>query len=366
MAGICAVSPTDRRLSAPIAVALLALLGTGLGACADQVVPAEGDAASWQMLAEDLDGALLSVWGSGADDVWFVGSDPGDGGGPYVVHYDGAGFERLDSGVDADLWWVYGDGQGDLWMSGSGGTILRYDTAAERFDAFATPSDAPIVFGVFPLPDGDVWAVGGAAGATPPGFVWRLEGETFVAVDDVPAAALEAGMLFKVWGRSADDLWVVGLGNVALHRTAAGWESHDVARRLFTVHGHANRAYAVGGFLGGYLTAIDGDAISDATPTGMPQMNGVWVAPDGSAVAVGVEGAIWRSDTAGAWHAEAETPETTRDYHAVYVDPSGAVWAVGGFVVSEPLHDGMLARFGAPIDAPAGADLAAPAGSQSN
>ena len=47
------------------------------------------DGRSWQVVHEDLDGALLSVWGTSASDVWAVGGDVGDGMGPLVIHFDG-------------------------------------------------------------------------------------------------------------------------------------------------------------------------------------------------------------------------------------------------------------------------------------
>ena len=52
---------------------------------------------SWQEVFSDLDGALLSIWGTGPDNVWTTGSDPGDGLGPYVLHYDGQGDNKSPS-----------------------------------------------------------------------------------------------------------------------------------------------------------------------------------------------------------------------------------------------------------------------------
>src|SRR6187397_326593 len=82
----------------------------------------EDEGPQWQMVYSELDGALLSVWGTAADDVWAVGSDPGDG--PYFLHYDGAAFERLPTGETGDLWWVTSDGE-TLWACGEGGLVLR-------------------------------------------------------------------------------------------------------------------------------------------------------------------------------------------------------------------------------------------------
>ena len=52
-----------------------------------------------------LPGALTSVWGTAADDVWAVGSDPGDGSGPMVLNFDGQRWFQLETGHSGDLWW---------------------------------------------------------------------------------------------------------------------------------------------------------------------------------------------------------------------------------------------------------------------
>ena len=58
-------------------------------------------------------------------------------------------------------------------------------------------------------------------------------------------------------------------------------------------------------------------------------MNGVFVPPDGRAVAVGFEGAIAlrRSDR---WELADSGLDNILDFHATWIDPDGGVWAVGG------------------------------------
>lgn len=320
---------------------LLLVLGVSLLAACDDDDGGEGGP-KWTLVLQDEPAALLSVWGTAADDVWIVGADAGDG--PTVLHYDGAGLQPRRTGQSGNLWWVSGHGD-HVWMSGEGGLILRYSRSAGTFERMETPDAEPTIFGIHPLAPDDVWAVGGVLAGNR-GVVWRYDGTAWSAVDDVPAEALSGGQLFKVWGRSSEDLWIVGLGRVALHRSSTGWAVVPTTRQLFTVHGDASTTLAVGGFQDGLVVQADGEALRDVTPPEAPQLNGVFVRPGGDALAVGVQGAIWRR-SGGTWRAEPDTPATREDYHAVYVDPAGGEWAVGGFVVSAPFVRGMLAYRGA-------------------
>ena len=53
------------------------------------------------LLADGLGGAILSVWGDSASNVWAVGADDGEG--PLVLHYDGTAWERVATGLTGDL-----------------------------------------------------------------------------------------------------------------------------------------------------------------------------------------------------------------------------------------------------------------------
>src|SRR3954462_10261866 len=115
----------------------------------------------WEVVERNLPGALLSVWGASADDVWTVGGDVGDGKGPMVLHWDGSTFHRLETGQSGDLWWVYGFAGGPIFMGGAGGHILKYENGA--FTPMKTPG-TDVVFGIWGSSPTDLWAVGGAMG----------------------------------------------------------------------------------------------------------------------------------------------------------------------------------------------------------
>ncbi len=318
-------------------LAISTLLLTSLIACKPEPEPTE-----WQVVFRDLDSALLSIWGTGPDDVWVVGSDVGAG--PELLHYDGSAWTRLATGQTANLWWVAGLGD-DIWMAGEQGLIVRHDRSTGAFEAATTPEPVTM-FGILPIASDDVWAVGGEL-IENRGVVWHFDGTTWT--EDPEAAALSTeGTLYKIWGESSERLWAVGQGGVALVRSAEGWAAAPVPveRNLFTVHGHGEDVVAVGGFIDGLLLEWDGSAWTDATPAGAPQLNGVWVDSDGSALAVGVEGSVWLRSVEGTWAADEAADKQFYDFHGAHIDSSGGLWAVGGFVVAAPFDRGMLFHFG--------------------
>jgi hypothetical protein len=327
----------SKRLSLALALALL-ILGC----------PGNTDEPTWEVVLESLPGALLSVTGRAADDVWIVGADDGEG--PTVLHYDGEAFRRHRTGDRGDLWWVAVDESSqDLWFAGEGGRVFKRPAGSSTFEALPVP-DEPRLYGVMPFAANDVWAVG-SVDNDQRGVLWRYDGETWAHPADLPAGLDDGIVFFKVWGARSGDVWLVGLGGAALHFLDGVWSRVDVplGRSLFTVHGDGDVTVAVGGFVSGLVVEVGAGALVDKTPDNAPELIGVHVRGDGSALAVGYEGAIWWRSPAGAWRRDEGAPGTFFSYHAAWVDPAGSAWAVGGFLDAEPLRQGLLSHFGAPI-----------------
>lgn len=309
--------------------ALIAILVL-LSACDD-------DPAAWQLVQNELPGALMSVWGTSAEDVWAVGADAGDG--PTVLHYDGQSWAELATGTDGDLWWVHGFADGPVFLGGSGGTILRYQQGS--FEPMATPG-AATVFGIWGASADDLWAVGGAEGGSGGAFAWRFDGTSWRQAEGFPAGLSADRALWKVWGTAADDVWMVGTGGTMLHfdGQAITEVTSPTSRALFTVHAAAGRMTAVGGFGTGVILEREGGVWRDVTPEGALQMIGVCVTADGG-WAVGVDGAIMQRTDEG-WTPDDIRVPTYQPLHAVWVDPEGGIWAVGGQVLAYPLINGVL------------------------
>lgn len=319
----------------------LALAATFLVACEPGDEPPTG---TWELPLKGLDGALLSVWGRGPADIWTVGADVGDG--PNVLHYDGARWTRLTPGTTGSLWWVAGVGDA-IWMAGDGGTVLRYDIPANNFEEHPTPTPERL-YGILPFSDSDVWAVGANPQANA-GVIYHFDGSDWSVPPGLTPALTDGLGFFKVWGRSTDDVWIVGDGDAALHWSGGAWERIAVPGKLFTVHGDGDLVIGVGGSVSGKMVELVAGAATDVTPMGeVYQQNGVYVGADAT-VSVGAEGSVWRRQSDGTWTLDEDTPETPLGYHSVYVDPDGGLWAVGGQLTSEPPTQGILGHFGQPV-----------------
>lgn len=293
-------------------------------------------------MLEGQPGALLSVAGTGGDDIWLVGADRQDGSGPTVLHFDGERFVSHETGDEGDLWWVGRSPSGTLWMCGDEGRVFRH-VPGGAFEALPTPEPVRL-FGVLPFADDDVWAVGGDE-LTGVAVLWRFDGTSWARPEGLDEDLLKRRVFFKLWGTSSDDVWVIGEGGAALHYTAAeGWQALPVPRngRLVTTHGSGDVIVSVGGFYDGIiLEHVDG-ALEEVTPRGLGQLQGVFVADDGSAVAAGNQGAIWQRSTTGEWTRAEDAPETSLAYHAVFRDDDGGHWVVGGLLDGAPLQHGIL------------------------
>jgi hypothetical protein len=316
----------------------VALLAAG---CPEEPAPEIG----WQVVHEQLEGALLSVWGTSREDVWAVGADARDGTGPIVVHFDGEAWTRVPTGLTAgDLWWVFGFEGGPIYMGGEGGVIVRLD--GDTFTPMTTPGTGT-VFGIWGASPDDVWAVGGASDATG-GFAWRLSGDTWVPEASLPADVPMNAAIWKMYGSTANDAWLVGSNGVALHWDGATLTPGDtgVGSSLFTVHEKGGLYAAVGGLASGIFVELEGDAWRNVTPDPPPMgMAGVTLGDDGSGIAVGALGAVYVRD-GQAWAVEDLDVPLLENLHGSWIDDEGGLWAVGGQTLAPPLTDGVMIHRG--------------------
>ena len=321
-----------------VAAWLLAACLAGCGGDDD----GDGDA-RWRIVHEDLPGGLLSLWGTSSSDVWTVGGNPGDGSGAFVLRFDGQSWRRVDVGTTADLWWVHGFAGGPVFMAGSNGTILRYEEG--NVQPLQTPGTG-IVFGIWGTSPDDLWAVGGDPGGAAGAFVWRYDGSEWRVEDGAPAVGLTH--YFKVWGRSATDVRIVGMDGVILEYDGNAFTVADspTTNRLLTVHAGPDGTYAaVGGRSSAVIVESDGSEWKDSSPADAKQLFGVRLSGDGG-YAVGVGASVLKRKK-GAWSEEETGLETFGDLHSVWIDPDGGVWAAGGDIVAPPLVRGMLLHKGA-------------------
>ncbi len=315
--------------------------------------------ARWQLVASELPEAVLSIAGRSDRDVWAVGADKGKG--PLALHYDGTAWTRVATGSSGTLWWTQSFADGTTLMAGAQSTIL-VTTDGATFTRQHTPGLAnATVFGLWGAASNDVYAVGGIAGRD--GFVWHWDGTSWTEVDlsnVLPPNGLPATDLgdwpgfFKVWGDGVGHVYVVGGRGVLLRRTAGGpfelVPTGAADDTLFTVHGTVFGVVAVGGGGNGrIIEASSAGDIRDVTPAGAPLIQGVAVDLDGNGYASGAMGALFRRAAGGVWSAidtQLALPPI-ESLHAVWIDPSGGVWSVGGNVVTPALDHGAILHLGA-------------------
>ena len=317
---------------------------------ATSVQPEAGTGAEWRTVLDDLDGTLLSVWGPSERDVWAVGGALGNGFDALVLRFDGTTWRRLAPGKTETFWWVHGTSGSDVWLVGEKGRITHWDGAA--FTEVPSGTDATL-YGVWAAAPDDAWAVGGTPDQPDAtndvvlhwdGTAWKPE-----ALPEPKKVAL-----FKVWGASADNLYVVGEAGVVWHRTASVWkrEAEGIATgRLTTVAGCGpNEVYAVGGR---DLLVSNGTEWKRAEIDPQKILNDLnGVSCNGGRVVVVGGGSLKLRLVNGVWESDFGS-EPFMDLHAAWADSSGAFWGAGGqFATSAKAgakRKGVIARFAADV-----------------
>src|SRR5262245_18060842 len=168
-----------------------------------------------------------------------------------------------------------------------------------------------------------IWAVGGdLSNDDTGGVVWKYDGAKW-EVDTQAARARAGGLptLYKVWGRSPEDVYVSGRLGIILHFDGIRWTQIETGTTaaLFTVHGNDTLTAAVGGDFSATILEQTGEAFTDHSPAGAQQMNGVFIPPDGRGVAVGVAGSLALRSASG-WQVQRTGLQIAQDFHAAWVD----------------------------------------------
>jgi hypothetical protein len=323
------------------------LLLTGLVACSGS---STAPPVKWDLVAQNQPSALLSTWATGDTDAWVVGGYDGSGSsGPVVAHYNGTAWTQIATGLPAtiDLWWVKGFDDGTVLVSGSQDTIAM-TTDGTTFTPMTTPTGNATVFGVWGAATDDIWAVGGTGqgGA----FVWHYTGTTW-APQTIDSDIVTC---WKVNGLTSTNVWISCTNGVTLNWNGTALVRHNIAEAvqqqasLFSIGVSSERVVTVGGASTGLLFESD-----DGGTTWQSPLSSVGVLLSGVAVsetdayAVGGGGTILHRNSNATW--AAETSGTFEDLHSTFIDPSGAVWAVGGAFDQTPTTMGVLLHAGSSL-----------------
>lgn len=320
---------------------LCAVMLAGASACSDAPSQTPVDAAppdappaglTWiEAFAAGETGWLLNVWGPAPDDLYAVGGTPEEG---RVMHFDGQTWSRVELGVDVPLLnWAHGFGPDDITMVGRTGTVIHWDGTAWTVQETPTQED---LWGVWGASPDDLWAVGGAGREAGQETILHYDGTAWA---DVPPPELQRANVrafFKVWGTSADNVYIVGQNGIVLHYDGATWteEFPGVSGDLISLWGTGpDRIVAVGGRGSGVASVWNGTEWQPLNLAPLPGLNGVWMNHDGVAYAVGVEGITitLNSETLEYNDAFVMLPDTGQvDFHAVFSADGKRLVGVGG------------------------------------
>jgi hypothetical protein len=315
----------------------------------------------FRILASGFPGAALAVDGTAADDVWIVGAANEKAGvGPLLTHFDGSEWTALDFDPGVNLWWVDAVSPDLVYAAGTRGTILRIRDGdqVERMD---TPGRANhVVFGLWARSADEAYAVGEGK-QNREGFVWKWDGQSWRNLE-LPASLASparghAPPLLKVWGND-EAVWVVGsLGTVLRSTDGESFEAVSIADpdeperplrdTLFTVHGRGSEVAIVGGGGDGFVFSEDGEGNFVRSLPAPDLLQGVYFGPDDEVFAVGEPGRIYERRGAEWVERDANLTSRIESLHAVWIDPEGDVWAVGGNVLGPALDEGVVLFAGA-------------------
>lgn len=294
------------------------------------------DQGTWTVDHMEDGGALFSVWGSSADDVWASGGQAGNG---LILHNDGSGWTRVVTGARELLIWTYGFHAEDVYAVGEGGLILHYDGASwQEVDSGTDVS----LYGVWGTSSDDVWIVGGEPnGDAGSAVILRGSGRSFSPVENIPADVLP-GALYKAYGGPQDSVMMVGEGGAVVRFDGESWyrDSTPTSHPLFSMWGRADDdIYAVGGYGVNEVLHFDGHSwtrVSDPDSFGIG-LSGVFTAPGFSTVAVGFDSYVLEIAPDGSQYEPAmPLVDPIPALHGVWGDEHGTTYAVGGNIYDYP------------------------------
>ncbi len=272
--------------------------------------------------------SLSGVWGTAADDIFVVGGSSTVG---EVHHFDGEAWSKMEVPEVGLLSWSFGFGSDDVWSVGRGGAVVHYDgTIWSEVDS-KTEQD---LWGVWGASPNDVYMVGGSpfSGET---TILHWDG-TEIQEEELPDEAnpLSVRSLFKVYGIGSR-VFAVGAAGLIVEKTSEGWIRHPAGSEadedFVSLWGTSDDdIIAVGGRSGSQFATWDGTSWTTSTPSqNFGGLNAVYVSPNGRVLVGGLQGSIGYLDRESNDVVYRDS-DTSIDVHAIWVDPSGIAYAVGG------------------------------------
>lgn len=286
-------------------------------------------------------GWLLNAWGSSGDAMYMVGGTTIAG---VVLRYDGARASTVSLGVDVPLLnWAFGFGPSDVTVVGNRGTIVHFDGGVWTKQASPTTED---LWGIWGAAPNDLWAVGGRGLAEGQATLLHFDGATWSTARLPSLQKPNVWQLLKVWGTDAENVYAVGQRGVVLHWDGHAWTEELVGASddLVSLWGtDREHIVAVGGRSNGIVSVWDGKVWHTTSLAPLPGLNGIWMRTPRKAHVAGAYGTLAALDLTTMTVVTADVDQRQQDFHGIFGDPSGRLWAVGGnlAVANPPKFSGL-------------------------
>ncbi len=225
-----------------------------------------------------------------------------------ILRHNGSEWGTMTSGVSAWLRAVQVIGLDDIFVGGDYGTLIHWD--GESWDVVFQAAMMHLEE-VWVGPEGSAFAVGSTI----------LRREDGAWIDDFTPVSNVVG----VWGRNAQDVYVVGGLGYVYHYDGTDWATTDTGTglTLYAVRGAATGpVYAVG--LNGVVLELENDTWQ-VIPTGVTNpLFDLWVGEDGTLVVVGADIILRRDPTTEEWSREYAGYHWS--HHSITAAPDGTLY----------------------------------------
>lgn len=172
--------------------------------------PYHWDGHQWSARGWGLRVSLRRGWAAESGDAWIIGDERKLAGYMYLLRRTTGGLWKpvaYPGGIPTAVW---GSGPNDVWFVGDNGLILRWD--GSRWSSPTCPPTSEGLNGIFGTAADHIVAVGQS------GTVLHWDGMKWSVQPYVATRTLHA-----VWGAKADDMWAGGRGGTMLHWDGKAW-----------------------------------------------------------------------------------------------------------------------------------------------